>query len=92
MKFYATGSKQVKEVVDGEKVTSTKSILIDLQSETRVLAVQEAEQAARKGKITLDGVYTAKNYRHDAALPMTKSFKERKKKRAGVRKLSFARL
>lgn len=76
-KFYATGSKVVTEVVNGEKVTKTASVIIDNLPSTRVGAVNEADRIAKKEKINLDGVFIVKGS-NVADKPMTKNAKKRK--------------
>lgn len=76
-KFYATGTKQVTEMVKGEKVTRTVNVVIDNLPETRVGAVNEAKRIAKKDKIALDGVFAVKGT-NDVTRTMTKYAKQRK--------------
>lgn len=97
MRYYGVGTKQFKEKVDGENVSSTKNVVIHLNEQTRHGAVAEAERAARREKIKLEGVYPLKtavagyNGIMSKGIKAQKAAAHAKQERAFKRKIAIGR-
>lgn len=57
MRFYATGTKRVKEKTG----TRTTHMIIPLTETVRHLAENQATRIAKRERITIDGIHSVKN-------------------------------
>ena len=81
-KFYGTGTKMVKEKIDGENVSSLKTFIVTFDEDqvrplSRVQQVNGIERKARAEGIALTGIYPMANSRDNGTV-MTKGMRAQK--------------
>ncbi|MNS55766.1 hypothetical protein D3C72_886080 [compost metagenome] len=65
MKYYATGTKRVKNKTTGE--VAVKQYRIPIAAEDRIGAVNEANRKARREGITVDAILPVANHKYSKA-------------------------